>query len=142
MGRQNIKGNDIWYRRIKTGQDVRLPPALRPELRAELRQVSPGQLRLFSYTVERLGSWFAYQCKAAGLPDECRAHGLRKYGATRLAERGANEFQIMAFLAHKTTQEEKRYVAAANRVKLATDALAHLAVDNVQQLRSLDKSST
>lgn len=141
MGRQNIKGTDIWYRRIKTGQDVTLPLALLPELRAELRQVPPGQARFFSYTVESFGNWFADQCKAAGLPDECRAHGLRKYGATRLAERGANEFQIMAFLAHKTTQEAKRYVAAANRVKLAADALSHLAVDNVQQLRSLDKTA-
>lgn len=140
MGRQNIKGTSIWYRRIKTGQDVTLPLALLPELQAELRLVPPGQARFFPYTVESFGNWFRDQCKAADLPDECRAHGLRKYGATRLADNGANELQIMAFLAHKTPQEARRYVAAANRVKLAADALSHLAVENVQQLRPLDKT--
>ena len=135
MGRQNIKGTDIWYRRVKTGQDVTLPLALLPELKAELRQVPPGRVRFFDYTVESFGNWFRDQCTAADLPDECRAHGLRKYGATRLAECGANEFQIMAFLAHKTTQEASRYVKAANRKKLAAAALSVLAVDNVQHLR-------
>ncbi|WP_112873191.1 tyrosine-type recombinase/integrase [Paracoccus endophyticus] len=148
MGRMNIKGANIWYRRIKTGQEVELPLEYLPELRAELRQLPPSQATFIlnregnPYTVESFGNWFADQCREAGLPDECRAHGLRKYGATRLADQGASEFQIMAFLAHKTTQEARRYVQAANRVKLAAGALALLPGNNVQHLRPLDKAGS
>ncbi|PAU96691.1 tyrosine-type recombinase/integrase [Paracoccus salipaludis] len=146
MGRMNIKGGNIWYRRIKTGQDVELPLEYLPELVAELRQLPPTQATFIlnrdgnPYTVESFGNWFADQCRDAGLPGECRAHGLRKYGATRLADQGASEFQIMAFLAHKTPQEARRYVQAANRVKLAAGALALLPGNNVQHLRPLDKA--
>lgn len=146
MGWLNIKGASIWYRRIKTGQEVELPLQYLPELAAELRQIPQSQTTFVlnrdgkPYTVESFGNWFADQCRAAGLPDECRAHGLRKYGATRLADQGASEWQVAAFLGHKDTQEARRYCQAANRVKLAADALALLPGNNVQQLRPLDKT--
>lgn len=140
MGRQNIKGTNIWYRRGKTGQDVTLPLRLLPELQHELRLVSTHQAQFFNYTVESFGNWFADHCKEANLPDNCRAHGLRKYGATRLAERGATEFQVMAFLAHKDPREARRYVQAANRTKLAADALALLEDESLSNLPTrLDK---
>jgi integrase len=132
MGRQNIKGSNIWYRRGKTGQDVTLPLNLLTDLRDELRLVPIGQSMFFihgkgqRYTVEAFGNWFREQCNAAQLPKICRAHGLRKHGATRLAERGASEFQVMAFLAHKDPREARRYVQAANRTKLVADGLALL----------------
>jgi len=137
MGRTNIKGPIIWYRRGKTGQDVSLPLEYLPELQHELQQLPHKQVLFFThgddkpYTVESFGNWFADQCDAAGLPSECRAHGLRKLGATRLAERGATEFQIMAFLAHKTPYEARRYVQAANRATLASEALALLVDKNL-----------
>lgn len=147
MGRQNIKGTNIWYRRIKTGpdtegQDVTLPLSKLPELVLELRQIPPGQAVFIThggtpYTTESFGNWFAEQCRLAGLPDNCRAHGLRKFGATRLAERGATEWQIAAYLGHKDTREARRYVQAANRITMGADALSHL--ENVQQIESLDK---
>lgn len=142
MGRQNIKGPNIWYRRGKTGQDVTLPLNMLPELLDELRLVPTDQVQFFNYTVESFGNWFAEQCEQAKLPKHCRAHGLRKYGATRLAERGATEFQIMAFLAHKDPREARRYVQAANRTKLAADALSLLSDEYVSNLSSrLDKST-
>ncbi|WP_346429693.1 tyrosine-type recombinase/integrase [Paracoccus sp. DMF-8] len=107
MDCMNIKGGNIWYRRIKTGQDVELPLEYLPELVTELRQLLPTQATFIlnrdgnPNVTESFGNWFADQCSDAGLPDECRAHGLRKYGATRLADQGASEFQIMAILAHK-----------------------------------------
>lgn len=76
MGRLNIKGPDIWYRRGKTGQDVTLPLSMLPELRHELRLVPHGQTQFFAYTTESFGNWFRNQCIAALLPDGCRAHGL------------------------------------------------------------------
>lgn len=140
MSRANIKGPHIWYRRGKTGQDVTLPLNYLPELQSELQQLRHKQVMFFThgddkpYTVESFGNWFADQCDDAGLLSDCRAHGLRKHGATRLAERGASEFQIMAFLAHKTPYEARRYVQAANRVTLAANALALLPVNNLTNL--------
>ena len=142
MSRANIKGPHIWYRRGKTGQDVKLPLEYLPELQIELQQLPHKSVMFFThgddkpYTVESFGNWFADQCNAAKLPAKCRAHGLRKHGATRLAERGASEFQIMAFLAHKTPVEARRYVQAANRATLAADALALLSTGNLPNLGS------
>jgi integrase len=140
MGRHNIKGDHIYYRRGKTGQEAELPIEFMPLLVAEIRQLPYGADRFVThdkgkaYTVESFGNWFADQCKAAGLPDVCRAHGLRKHGATVLAEHGANEFQIMAFLAHKTTREAIRYVRAAQRKTLAGAGMALVQSANVSNL--------
>ncbi len=69
------------------------------------------------YDAASLGNWFRDRCNEAGLP-HCPPHGLRKAGARRLAEFGATEWEVMAFLAHKTAKEASRYVAEANRTKL------------------------
>ncbi len=137
MGRQNIKGPNIWYRRGKTGQDVTLPLEFLPELRDELPLVPTNQALVFlhskgtRFTVEGFGNWFRKQCIAAKLPDVCRAHGLRKHGATRLAERSASESQIIAFLAHKDPREARRYVLGAKRAKMVADVLVLLGLNNL-----------
>lgn len=130
MTRANIQDCRLNYRRGKTGQEVDLP--ILPELAVELAQLPPGQMMLLAhglqgrpYSVASLGNWFRDQCGAAGLP-HCTAHGLRKAGARRLAEHGATEREVMAFLAHRSAREASRYVAAANRVRLTTTALAKL----------------
>lgn len=148
MGRHNIKGDVIYYRRGKTGQETELPIRYMPDLIAEIVQLPFGATVFIAkdngkhYTAESFGNWFADQCKAAGLPDKCRAHGLRKHGATKLAEAGANEFQIMAFLAHKSPKEAMTYIRKANRKKLAADAMAMAHNENVSNLSDwLDKST-
>ncbi len=140
MGRHNIKGDVIFYRRGKTGQEAELPLEFMPELISEIVQL-PHCTSVFMthsggkpYTPESFGNWFADQCRAAGLPDVCRAHGLRKHGATQLAENGANEFQIMAFLAHKSTREALTYVRTAQRRKLASDGMAKAKAASVSNL--------
>ena len=150
MGRQNIKGDTIYYRRGKTGQQAELPLEYMPELVAEIVQLPPGTTVFLThsggktYTKESFGNWFADQCKAAGLPEQCRAHGLRKHGPTLMAERGATEEQIAAFLAHKDTRQVKVYVQAAKRRKLAAGAMATIQNnENVTNLSEwLGKSAT
>lgn len=142
MGPMNVKGGAIWYVRGKTGGRVELPLALLPDLAKELATrnritdtfVTHGKGK--PYAVASFGNWFRDQINAAGLPGECSLHGLRKHGATRLAERGATEFQIAAFLGHETTHEARRYVAAANRVTMASDALRLL--QNDENLSNLE----
>lgn len=129
MGWQNIKGERIEYRRHKTGQEVSLKLAYMPEL-ADVIDLVPRHALLFvthgkgrGYSPAAFGNWFKDQCRAAGLPKRAAAHGLRKAGATRLANAGATEFEVMAFLGHKTPDEARTYVKAADRQRLADSAL-------------------
>jgi integrase len=129
LGWQNVRGGRISYRRGKTGGEVDLP--ILPELADVLERV-PGNQMLFithgqgrPYKAETFGNWFHDQCVAAGLP-HCQSHGLRKAGATRLANAGANELEIAAFLGHSSPQEARTYVKKADRIKLADRAMARL----------------
>lgn len=129
MGWQNVKGDRIEYRRHKTGGDVSLRLELMPEL-VEALSRTPRDSMLFithgkgrGYNPNTFGNWFKGLCRAAGLPANANTHGLRKAGATRLANAGATEFEIMAFLGHKTPDEARTYVRAANRQTLADSAL-------------------
>lgn len=129
LGWQNAKAGRIAYRRGKTGQAANLP--ILPELSAELDRL-PRDVMLFlshgagrPYKPESFANWFKDQCVAAGLP-HCSSHGLRKAGATRLAEHGATEYEIMAFLAHKTPHEAATYTKAAGRARLADRGMSKL----------------
>jgi len=60
-----------------------------------------------------------------------------------LADTGANEFQIMAFLAHKNIREALHHVGTAKRKKLAADGMAQAHAENLSGLSGwLDKTNT
>ena len=59
----------------------------------------------------------------AGLPKECKAHGLRKALLRRLAEAGKSAKQIAAMSGHKTLKEIERYTEAADQARLAEQAM-------------------
>lgn len=141
LARANIRGPRPYYRRGKTGQDVDLP--ILPELARELSLLPSSQMMLLAhgelakpYTPDSLGNWFRDRCSEVSL-DHCSSHGLRKAGARRLAEHGATEWEVMAFLAHRTARESSRYVAAANRTKLTTSGMAKLSLEQEQSLYNL-----
>jgi integrase len=54
------------------------------------------------------------------------AHGLRKATARRLAELGCSAHQIAAVTGHATLTEVQRYTAAADRKRLAQEAMSKL----------------
>jgi integrase len=128
MGRQNVTGGRIAYRRGKTriGADLPILNALDAELR-----LLPTDTLLFlthgkghPYQPETLGNWFRGQCRAAGVPGSL--HGLRKAGATRLANAGATPDEIRAFLAHATNKEGSTCTGKADRARLADSGMAKL----------------
>ncbi len=129
LGWQNVSENRVRFRRGKTGVEADLP--ILPELAKELEHVPSGDMLFLTHGAGRpykpttLGNWFKRQCKDAGLP-HCSAHGLRKAGATRLAEHGATEMEVMAFLAHKTPKEGATYTKRAERSRLADSGLSRL----------------
>ena len=64
--------------------------------------------------------------RAAGLPDRCVPHGIRKATLRTMAEHGASAKQLAAVSGHKTTKELDRYTAAADQPTLAGAGIASL----------------
>lgn len=79
-----------------------------------------------AFAVAGLGNYMADAIAAAGLPDRCVLHGLRKAAARRLAEAGCTAHQIAAITGHKTLSEIERYTKSAEQKGLARAAVTRL----------------
>ena len=136
FGRQHVSNDWLIFTQQKNRnrKPVRLELPIHPEL-AEIIAASPcGDLAFLvtefnkPLTANGFGSWFRKRCDEAGLP-HCSAHGLRKASATRLANSGATEHEIMSITGHTTSKEVTRYTKAANQKKLAGKAIHYLSKD-------------
>jgi integrase len=67
---------------------------------------------------------FAEAARAAGVEKSC--HGLRKIAATRCAENGATVPQMNAIFGWTGERMALHYIEAANRKKMAADAMHKL----------------
>jgi integrase len=74
-------------------------------------------------TTESFGNEMADAIGQAGLPDDCRLHGLRKSAGRCLAEAGCTAHQIMAILGHKSLAEAQKYTEAARQKMLAQQGM-------------------
>src|SRR5262249_32007794 len=83
------------------------------------------------FTPAGFGNWFRDRCNEAGLSD-CSAHGLRKMGATRLAENGATEDQLMAIFDWSSPAVARLYTKKASKKKLAASAMPLLVADHTE----------
>ena len=103
LGKQHMTGERIHYVTSKQGVPVTLPihPALaasiaaRPSKGLTIIETEYGRPR----TPAGFGTWFRGACNEAGVPGS--AHGLRKAGATRLANEGAGEPELEAWFGWK-----------------------------------------
>lgn len=116
------------HRKGKAGELITIP-ILEP-LAASIAATKTGDLTYLvtaegrPWVKESFGNWFRDACRAAKCPGA--AHGLRKAGATRAAERGASERQLMAIFGWSTGKMAQLYTRAADRSRLARDAAALL----------------
>ena len=130
MGRQHLQGGLLVIRQEKTGTLVEIP--VLPELQAELDQLPASQLTFLmteqgkAFTSAGFGNWFRDMAADAGLPTGFNTHGLRKAGATRGAEAGWTDHEIMAWGGWKSLSEVQRYTRAVNRRRLAKGAVHKL----------------
>src|SRR5215467_10710595 len=129
MGRQHIRNGALTVKQQKTGTELPPIPVL-PELQAVL-DATPSEHLTFLVTATGKpygGNAFSEQfrkwCNAAGLPQRCKVHGLRKEACRRLAEAGCSEKQIAAISGHASLDEVARYTKAADKARLARDAMA------------------
>ena len=74
------------------------------------------------FSVKGFGNMISTAIREAQLPERCKAHGLRKAAARRLAEAGCSASEIAAITGHKTLAEVERYTRAAAQERLARRA--------------------
>lgn len=137
VGRGNTRNGRIDYARGKTSVVADMP--IVPDLAEELALVPQNRTLFVSqdradvpYTPESLGNWFRARCQEAGVPGSL--HGLRKAGATRLANAAASEWEIAAFLGHSDTKTAAVYTKKANRSRLTDSGFAKLTAQTVSNL--------
>ncbi len=110
----------------KTGTSLQIPmhPSLREVLNAWPKK---GPRILYGargkpLTKESMGNYMIDAIKAAGLPERCRMHGLRRVAAVMLVEAGCEIHEIMAITGHKDVKMVQKYTEDFSRRKLAKQA--------------------
>jgi integrase len=128
MGRQHVKDGVITVKQQKTGVPLEIP--VHPHLQAVLDATASEHLTFLvtatgkPYGGNAFSEQFRNWCDAAGLPQRCKPHGLRKAACRRLAEAGCSANEIMAISGHATMKKLVRYTAAADQARLARNAMA------------------
>lgn len=124
LGRQHVRDGVISIRTEKTGEPVTIP--MLDVLARSIAAARTGDLTFIvtergtPFVKDSFGNWFGEVCRKAGCPGS--AHGLRKAGATRAAENGATERQLMAIFGWTTGKMATHYTRAADRRRLAQEA--------------------
>jgi integrase len=131
MHRRDIVAGKIQLTQEKTDAELSLP--IHPELTRAMKAMPAQTLSLFAGkrggAVKRgddLSKVIRRAVELAGLPERCKAHGLRKAIIRRMAEGNASSKSIAAVSGHKTLKEIERYTAAAEQPKLAKNAMRAL----------------
>ncbi len=123
----DVRGDSIRVVQKKTGAKlvIILHPALQSVLaawpRSNVAIITTERGRSFSSNGWK--NFMSSAIRRAGLPERCKAHGLRKAAARRLAEAGCSASQIAALTGHKTLAEVERYTRAADQEKLNRQAI-------------------
>jgi integrase len=129
VGKQHVRNGVISLQTEKTGEWVHIP--MLDVLKCTLDAGPTGDLsfnatmRGTPWAKESLGNAFKDACVAAGIMNKS-AHGLRKAAATRAAENGATAYELMAIFGWVDIKEAELYTRAANRKRLAAQAMRKL----------------
>jgi integrase len=124
LGRQHVRDGMLSLRMEKTGDMVVIP--MLPILQATIDASAVGDLTYLitefgnPFSKAGFGNWFRRACRKAKCPGS--AHGLRKAGATRAAENGATERQLMAIFGWTSSKMATHYTRAAEQRHLAMSA--------------------
>ena len=100
------------YVRSKTGVGVDM--SIHAELQKALAGAARDHVTVINteygkpFTVGRFSGFVRDAMTAAGLPLDCKPHGLRKNLGKRMADAGCTAHEIMAVLGHTTLEEAER----------------------------------
>jgi enterobacteria phage integrase len=123
MKRGDIVGGAIKIIQEKTGAELVIP--LHLERLTAMREYPVKGIYLIGDKNGRtIGSRALFQLmkraiRAAGLPDRCVPHGLRKALMRRLAESSASTKEIASVSGHRTLAQVEDYTRAADQRKLS-----------------------
>jgi integrase len=131
LGPQHIKGDRIEWTAGKGEKPMVM--VLAPQLKAAIAAMPAVGIKTLlvtqygkPFSVSGFGNWFADRCKEAGLPDKCRAHGLRKAIARRGAELEATQQQLKAIGGWEQDAEVTTYTKGADQARLAESIMARI----------------
>jgi integrase len=128
LGRQHVRGGSI--KTEKSSYMIEVPAFILPVLQQTLDAGPCGDLTFIvglngrPLTKESFGNLFKNACKAAGVPGS--AHGVRKLAATRMANNGATEAQLMAVFGWTDPKMAAHYTRTADRRRLAAQSIGML----------------
>jgi integrase len=134
IGPQHIHKGILTIDQSKTegGEEAHLEIPVHPKLQAIIEATPTVGMKTFlvtgfgqPYTAPGFGNWFRELCDEAGCHD-VSAQSFRKATGRRLAEIGCTVHQIASILGHATLKEVERYTRAADRKRLAREAMAKL----------------
>ena len=139
FGPQHVKDGTITFEQHKKegAEEALVIIPLHPDFYAALAALPPSKVVSLTPTFlttslgkpfakAGFGNWFRDRCNEAGLPKGISAHGLRKATARRLADLGCTAHQIASVTGHATLAEVQRYTRAADRKRLAREAMKKL----------------
>jgi enterobacteria phage integrase len=75
------------------------------------------------FTVAGFSDWMRDAITAAGLPMDCKPHGLRHLAGVRMSEAGCTDEEMMAVLGHKSATSLRIYTKGAKQTRLAENAI-------------------
>lgn len=120
----------IGYTRQKTGVPVAIEMAT--ELRQALDAAPRDHVTIINtefgkpFTINGFSGFMRDAMRSAGLPMDCKPHGLRKTFGRRLADAGVSAHDIMAALGHTTLAQAENYTREADRRKGGRRAVLQL----------------
>jgi integrase len=133
MSYAHVNSGTIEVVQQKTGQqasDEKLVIPVHRNLQRELALAKQRHVVILAtafgrpFSAKGFGNFMSDAIRAAGLPTKCKAHGLRKAAARRLAEAGCTAKQIQAITGHRSLEEVERYTRKADQMRLARQAVA------------------
>ena len=140
MGRQHIRDGEtptLRVRQSKTGTELEIPItpplvrvlALVPKTRMTFLETSANKPYSPAYFGNVVRAW----CDEAGLPAHCRAHGIRKAVATRIADEGHGAHTIAAVTGHRRLADVAHYTRSADQRRNALRAAGAIGGTETEQ---------
>jgi integrase len=141
-----IVGDTIRVAQQKTATKLTIP--IHGELHRVLELASKNGSSILvtaygkAFSPKGFGHMISAAIRKAGLPERCKAHGLRKAAARRLAEAGCSASEIAAITGHKTLAEVERYTRAADQERLARQAIQRQSTNQSGKPKQIQVANT
>jgi enterobacteria phage integrase len=125
-----VDADGVRYRRSKTG--VAVDSGMQKDLRAALDATPRTHVTIINtefgrpFTVNGFSGFMRDAMTAAGLPLDCKPHGLRKSLGRDMADADASAHDIMAALGHTKLKQAENYTREADRKRGARRAAIKL----------------